>query len=90
MTLALAFLISSRSSNHESLTWIHEHISVTVESLFHAIANEYGTILAGLLPEVVPLLKERIKESSIDIDNDTDQVTAASAMVPIGHAISAA
>ncbi|KAJ0045054.1 hypothetical protein Pint_06423 [Pistacia integerrima] len=89
VTLALGLLISSRTSTHESLTWIPEHISVTAESVFHAIANEYGCFVE-LLPEVVPLLKERIKESSIDIDNESDQLTAASARVPVVLAILAA
>lgn len=90
VTLALALLISSRTSIHESLTWIPERISASAESVLHAISKEFGAVLLNLLPELVPLLKERIKESSIDIDNESDQVTAASARAPVVLAILAA
>lgn len=44
-----------------------------------------------LMPEVMPLLKERIKGSSIDkSDEGGDEVLAASAGVPVGFAIVAA
>nr|XP_023891090.1 uncharacterized protein At2g39910-like [Quercus suber]POE62333.1 uncharacterized protein CFP56_44208 [Quercus suber] len=43
------------------------------------------------MPEVMPLLKERIKESSIDkSDEGGNEVSAASARVPVGFAIVAA
>ncbi|KAL0003270.1 hypothetical protein SO802_017051, partial [Lithocarpus litseifolius] len=43
------------------------------------------------MPEVLPSLKERIKESSIDkSDEGGDKVSAASARVPVGFAIVAA
>ncbi|KAH0979644.1 hypothetical protein GBA52_006821 [Prunus armeniaca] len=42
------------------------------------------------MPEVLPLLKNRIKESSIDKSEDCDEVSAASARVPVGFAIAAA
>ena len=43
------------------------------------------------MPEVMPLLKERIKESSIDkADEGGDEVSAASARVPVAFAIVAA
>ena len=42
------------------------------------------------MPEVVPLLKERIKESSINKDVDGDEVSATSARAPVGEAILAA
>lgn len=43
-----------------------------------------------LMREVLPLLKDRIKESSIDKSEDGDEVSAASARVPVGFAIVAA
>lgn len=43
-----------------------------------------------LMREVLPLLKDRIKESSIDKLEDGDEVSAASARVPVGFAIVAA
>lgn len=43
-----------------------------------------------LTPEVMPLLKDAIKESSIDNSDECDEVLAASARVPVGFAIVAA
>ena len=43
-----------------------------------------------MIPEIVPLLKEKIKESSIDKSDENDEVLAASARAPVGFAILAA
>lgn len=43
-----------------------------------------------LMPEVLPFLKDRIKESSIDKSDENDEFSAASARVPVGFAILAA
>ncbi|KAK4579394.1 hypothetical protein RGQ29_029170 [Quercus rubra] len=52
---------------------------------------EEQRLVVELMPEVMPLLKERIKESSIDkADEGGDEVSAASARVPVGFAIVAA
>ncbi|XWS74861.1 hypothetical protein CRYUN_Cryun01aG0034400 [Craigia yunnanensis] len=42
------------------------------------------------MPEIVPLLKEKIKESSIDKSDENDEVLAASARTPVRFAILAA
>lgn len=42
------------------------------------------------MPEIVLLLKEMIKESSIDKSDENDEVFAASARAPAGFAILAA
>ncbi|KAL1290334.1 uncharacterized protein At2g39910 [Arachis hypogaea] len=47
-------------------------------------------LVVELVPEVLPLLKERIKESSIDKSDDNDEFSAASARVPVGFAVLAA
>ncbi|GAU40079.1 hypothetical protein TSUD_151230 [Trifolium subterraneum] len=47
-------------------------------------------LLIELLPEVIPFLKERIKESSVDKSDECDEFSAASARVPVGFAILAA
>lgn len=47
-------------------------------------------LVVELMREVLPLLKDRIKESSIDKSEDGDEVSAASARVPVGFAIVAA
>lgn len=58
---------------------------------------DYGFGVSGekrlvieLIPEVLPLLKDRIKESSIDKSDESDEAFAASAKVPVGYAIVAA
>ena len=47
-------------------------------------------LVLELMPEVLPLLKERIQESSIDKSDESDEFSAASARVPVGFAILAA
>ncbi|XP_030540416.1 uncharacterized protein At2g39910 [Rhodamnia argentea] len=47
-------------------------------------------LVIELIPEVLPLLKDRIKESSIDKSDESDEAFAASAKVPVGYAIVAA
>lgn len=47
-------------------------------------------LLIELFPELVPILKERIKESSFDKSDEFDEFSAASARVPVGFAILAA
>ncbi|KAH7548187.1 hypothetical protein JRO89_XS14G0081100 [Xanthoceras sorbifolium] len=94
-TLVLALLISSRTSTHDSLSWIPERVSVAAESAFRAFADEYVAVckedlVVVLLPETVPNLKEKIKESSIDKENESDEFSAASARTPVVHAILAA
>ncbi|KAK2637321.1 hypothetical protein Ddye_032113 [Dipteronia dyeriana] len=94
--LALALLISSRTSTHDSLSWIPARVSVAAESVFRVIAGEYfaawkeDLVVELLLPETVPYLKEKIKESSIDKENESDEFSAASARAPVVHAILAA
>ncbi|KAM1126183.1 hypothetical protein ACFX2B_040893 [Malus domestica] len=51
---------------------------------------EEKKLVIELTPEVLPLLKSRIKESSIDKSEDCDEFSAASARVPVGFAIVAA
>ncbi|CAI8607246.1 unnamed protein product [Vicia faba] len=47
-------------------------------------------LLLELLPEVLPFLKDGIKESAIDKSEESDEFSAASARIPIGFAILAA
>jgi hypothetical protein len=47
-------------------------------------------LLIELFPEVIPFLKERIKESSVDKSDECNEFSAASARVPVGFAILAA
>lgn len=114
-TLACAFILSSRSSTHDLLSWIPEDLSLAAESAIRMLSKAYASALCdgfsknseelgldfSLIPEekklvveivpmVLPLLKERIKESSIDKSDEVDEISAASARVPVGFAIVAA
>ncbi|XP_059458925.1 uncharacterized protein At2g39910 isoform X3 [Corylus avellana] len=51
---------------------------------------EEKRLVVELMPEVLLLLKERIKESSIDKSDEVHEVSAASANVPVGFAVVAA
>ncbi|XVE69341.1 hypothetical protein DITRI_Ditri09bG0145000 [Diplodiscus trichospermus] len=98
-SLACALLSSARSSTHELLTWIPGHLSTAAETAFYELSKAYNEALPGdekrnlareLMPETVPLLKEKIKESSIDKSDENDELFAASARTPVGFAILAA
>ncbi|KAL5568932.1 hypothetical protein UlMin_025507 [Ulmus minor] len=54
-----------------------------------AVDEEMGLVVE-LLPEVLPLLKDAINESSVDKSVDVDEFSAASARTPVGFAIVAA
>ncbi|KAL8552079.1 hypothetical protein ACS0TY_000951 [Phlomoides rotata] len=47
-------------------------------------------LLIELMPEVLPYLKDKIKESAIDTSNENDGISAASARVPVAYAVLAA
>ncbi|XP_054788470.1 uncharacterized protein At2g39910 [Prosopis cineraria] len=47
-------------------------------------------LIMELMPEVLLSLKDRIKESSIDKSDETEEFAAASARAPVGYAIMAA
>ncbi|KAI4299464.1 hypothetical protein L6164_032924 [Bauhinia variegata] len=47
-------------------------------------------LMLELMPEVLSILKERIKESSIDKSNEGDEFSAASTRAPVGFAVVAA
>ncbi|XP_065872284.1 uncharacterized protein At2g39910 [Euphorbia lathyris] len=54
------------------------------------LVSEEKRLVVELMPEVLPLLKESIKESCIDKDLDGDEVSSAAARAPVGFAIVAA
>lgn len=54
------------------------------------MASEMTRLVIELMPRVLPSLKDTIKESSIDKFDGGDEVSSASARVPVGHAIMAA
>ncbi|KAL4367839.1 hypothetical protein GQ457_05G032100 [Hibiscus cannabinus] len=94
-----ALLSSSRSSTHELLIWIPDHLSTAAETAFSDLSKAYSdavwsgeqrNLAAELVPEIVPVLKDTIKEGSIDKNDETDEFSAASARAPVGLAILAA
>lgn len=101
-TLCCAALASSQTSSSSQLSWIPNSLCVAAISAFHKLSNAFSgdldeskstgenKLLAELLPEVLPLLKSRIKESSIDKAEDGDEISAASARVPVDYAVVAA
>lgn len=54
-----------------------------------SVPDEKKLVIA-LMREVMPLLKERIKESSVDNSDVSDEISAATARVPVAYAIVAA
>ncbi|CAI9302700.1 unnamed protein product [Lactuca saligna] len=95
-TLLCAALASSQTSTYDQLSWIPLSLSNSADSAFRelhkAFSDDQGKdITIELIPRVLPLLKTSIKESSIDKeDADGDEVSAASARVPVAYAIVAA
>lgn len=93
--LACALLASSKSSDHDLLSWIPEDLSSYAESAFGELSEAYSahselSLVMDLMPEVVPPLKDAIKESLTDSSQDVDEISAASARTPVGLAIVAA
>lgn len=52
--------------------------------------SDEKTLVVELMPDVFPSLKASIKESSVDSSDNGDEVSAASARVPVAYAILAA
>ncbi|XP_014494905.1 uncharacterized protein At2g39910 [Vigna radiata var. radiata] len=106
LALACALLCSSAFDHSGILSWIPSHLSSLATSSFSELSCAYLAELGNgnrdvvvppekrlvleLMPEVLPLLKERIQESSINKSDESDEFSAASARVPVGFAILAA
>ncbi|GMI72589.1 hypothetical protein like AT2G39910 [Hibiscus trionum] len=95
--LACALLSASRSSTHELLIWIPDHLSTAAETVFSDLSEAYSipggekrNLAAELMPEIVPVLKDKVKESSVDKSDEADEFSAASARAPVDFAILAA
>ncbi|XP_042512172.1 uncharacterized protein At2g39910 isoform X1 [Macadamia integrifolia] len=54
------------------------------------LVPEERKLVVELMPQVLPLLKGTIKESSIDPTDDCDEISAASVRTPVAYAIVAA
>lgn len=95
-SLLCAALASSQTSTYDQLSWIPISLSNSADSAFRDLHKAFSDeqekdLVAELMPRVLPSLKTSIKESSIDKeDADGDEVSAASARVPVAYAIVAA
>lgn len=101
-SLCCALLASSTSSTSPYVNWIPGTLSVAAVSAFRALSEAiYGEsddnlslqkkLVIELMPEVIPLIKNTIKESSVGGGSDGgDEIYAASARVPLAHAVVAA
>ncbi|KAI7742365.1 hypothetical protein M8C21_025570 [Ambrosia artemisiifolia] len=92
-SLLCAALAASQTSTYDQLSWIPVSLSTSADSAFQDLQKVYSDyqnkdLLVELMPIVLPLIKSSIKESSIDKeDADGDEVSAASARVPVAYAI---
>ncbi|XP_021769132.1 uncharacterized protein At2g39910-like [Chenopodium quinoa] len=95
--LLCALISSSYASTSPLLSWIPERLIVASHLAIKALSEAvYGDshpylrsdtrLVIDLMPEVIPLIKETIKESSIG----GDEISAASSRVPTSYAIVAA
>ncbi|KAL8093565.1 uncharacterized protein At2g39910 [Apium graveolens] len=59
-------------------------------SLDFSLLSDEQKLVIELMPQVMPLLKEKVNESSIDKSDEADEISAASARAPVAYAIVAA
>ncbi|WVZ07006.1 hypothetical protein V8G54_020352 [Vigna mungo] len=99
LALTCALLCSSAFDHSGILSWIPSHLSSLATSSFSELSCAYlaelgdgnhdvvvppeKRLVLELMPEILPLLKERIQESSINKSDESDEV-------PVGFAILAA
>lgn len=57
---------------------------------FSGVVENEKKMLIELMQEVLPLLKDTIKESAVDAKDESDGVSAASARAPVAYAVLAA
>lgn len=97
-SLCCALLSSSNTSNSIYVSWIPKELSTAADSAFRALSEsiyrdsgwEEKNLVIELIPEVLPLLKDTIKQSSVDGSEEGDEISAASARAPLAYAIVAA
>ncbi|PIA54457.1 hypothetical protein AQUCO_00900774v1 [Aquilegia coerulea] len=102
LCLCCAALASVEDEKEETLlSWIPKHLSIAAKTALEELSNAFfgcvdekelnlQKLVIELMPEVLPLLKETIKESSIDGTDVDNEISAASARTPVGYAIVAA
>ncbi|KAJ9545797.1 hypothetical protein OSB04_025504 [Centaurea solstitialis] len=95
-SLLCAALASSQTSTYDHLSWIPLSLSNSADSAFRELRKAFSDdqekdLVTELMPALLPLIKASIKESSVDkVDADGDEVSAASARVPVAYAVLAA
>ncbi|XP_017237924.1 uncharacterized protein At2g39910 isoform X1 [Daucus carota subsp. sativus] len=52
-----------------------------------SLLSDEQKLVVELMPQVMPLLKDKVNESSVDKSDDADEITAASARAPVAYAI---
>lgn len=55
-----------------------------------SLLSDEQKLVVELMSQVMPLLKEKVNESSIDKSDEADEISAASARAPVAYAIVAA
>jgi hypothetical protein len=87
-----AALASSAGATHDQLSWIPSSLSLAAISAFQSLSDSFSDsdFFIQLLPHILPLLKDRIRESSTDKTDGGDQISAATARVPVALAVVAA
>ncbi|XP_074308178.1 uncharacterized protein At2g39910 [Silene latifolia] len=102
--LCCAFLSSSNNSNSPYINWVTPQLSNAAISAFRALSKAIFAenddsdanlsleqrLVIELLPKVLPLVKDKIKESSISGASEGDEISAASSRAPLGYAVVAA
>ncbi|KAH9615842.1 hypothetical protein KSS87_022833 [Heliosperma pusillum] len=102
--LCCSFLSSSNNSNSPYINWVTPQLSNAAISAFRVLSKAIFAenddsdaslsleqkLVIELLPKVLPLIKDKIKESSISGANEGDEISAASSRAPLGYAVVAA
>ncbi|KAK9683397.1 hypothetical protein RND81_10G137900 [Saponaria officinalis] len=103
-SLCCAFLSASNNSNSLFVNWVTPQLSNSAKSAFRALSKtvfgENGDcdvnlsleqrLVIELMPKVLPLIKDKIKESSVSGSDDGDEISAASSRAPLAYAVVAA
>lgn len=93
-SLCCALLSSSNPTTSPYISWIPRELSIAANSAFRALSEaihgDDKRLVSELIPEVLPLIKDAMKESSVDGSNEGDEISAACARAPLAYAIVAA
>ncbi|KAL9226654.1 hypothetical protein vseg_002441 [Gypsophila vaccaria] len=94
--LCCAFLCASEGSNSQFVNWVTPQLVDAARLAFQGVSKagfgeDGGELVVELMPKVLPLIKEKIRESSVGGDGDDgDEISAASSRAPSAYAVVAA